>query len=91
LQQSYDRTSLQKILSYFLSIKPVRIKNGDNIYVSKPCNGTINEKQLYLKKNSYLYRELIEKKSSAIQYLFYGAEPFGMDDKNFGLHAVWTE
>lgn len=69
----------------------VRIKNGDNIYVSKPYDGTINEKQLYLKKDSYLYRELLENKSSAIQYLFYGAEPFGTDDKNFGLHAVWTE
>ncbi len=69
----------------------VRIKNGDNIYVSKSYDGTINEKQLYLEKDSYLYRELIENKSSAIQYLFYGAEPFGTNDENFGLHAGWTQ
>lgn len=69
----------------------VRIKNGENLYVSKAYDGTINESQLYLKEDSYLYRELIENKASAIQYLFYGAKPFGTDDKNFGFHAVWTK
>ncbi|MCB9309882.1 MAG: hypothetical protein H6567_07495 [Lewinellaceae bacterium] len=69
----------------------VRIKNGDNIYVSKPYEGTINEQQLYLKEDGYFYRELIKNKASAIEYLFYGAKPFGTDDKDFGLHAVWTE
>ena len=69
----------------------VRIKIGNNIYVSKGFDGRINESQLYLKKDSYLYDALVENKASAITYLFYGAEPFGTDDKDFGLHAVWTE
>lgn len=59
----------------------VRIKNGDNIYVSRPYEGTINEKQFYLNKDSYLYRELNENKANAIQYLFYGSEPLEADDK----------
>lgn len=69
----------------------VRIENGENIYVSQPYDGTINEKQLYLKKESYLYNDLIENKSSAIQNLFYGATPFGAEDKDFGLYIVWSE
>lgn len=76
--------------SYKTKIR-VRIKIGDIIYVSKPFEGTINEKQFYLdKKNDYHYGRLRENKASAIQYLFYGAEPLETADKNFGFHAVWT-
>lgn len=68
----------------------VRIKNGDNIYVSTPFEGTINEDQFYLESDSYLYKELAENKASAIEYLFYGARPVGADDQNFGgLHATY--
>jgi hypothetical protein len=76
--------------SYKTKIR-VRIQNENNIYVSKPFDATINESQLYLKEDSYLYNELKENKASAIQHLFYGAAPMGTDDKNFGLHAVWTK
>jgi hypothetical protein len=64
----------------------VRIKNGDNIYVSKPFYATINEKQLYLEKNRGLYRDIIEDKTNALEYKFYGARPSGMDDKDFYQH-----
>ncbi len=68
----------------------VRIKNDDNIYISQPFDGFINEKQLYLEKDGYFYSKLVDSKSSAIEYLFYGAKPFGTDDKNFGsLHATY--
>lgn len=68
----------------------VRIKNGDNIYISQSFDGFINESQLYLDREGYFYKELIENKASAIEYLFYGAKPFGTDDKNFGgLHATY--
>ncbi len=76
--------------SYKTKIR-VRIKNGDNIYVSKPYDGTINEKQLYIKKDSYLYREMSYNKSRTIQDLFYGAEPFGSYDEVFGLQAIWKD
>lgn len=58
----------------------VRIKIGENIYISKPFDGTINEKQLYLKKGSYLSSQLFENKLNTIQNLFYGAIPFGAED-----------
>lgn len=59
----------------------VRIKNGDNIYVSKPYEGTINENQLNLKKGDYLYRELRQNEPSTIIDLFYGAVPLGIQDE----------
>lgn len=68
----------------------VRIKNGDNIYISQSFDGLINEKQLYLEREGYFYKELAENKSSAIEHLFYGAKPYGTDDRNFGgLHATF--
>lgn len=68
----------------------VRIKNGDNIYISQSFDGFINESQLYLEKDGYFYKALTENKASAIEYLFYGAKPFGTDDKDFGgLHATY--
>jgi len=68
----------------------VRIKNADNIYISQPFEGYINENQLYLDKEGSFYKELVENKASAIEYLFYGAKPYGTDDKNFGgMHATY--
>lgn len=69
----------------------VRIKNGDNIYVSKSFDGIINEKQLYLEKDRGLYKDLIEDKAAALEYKFYGANPSGMDDKDFYQHEPWEE
>ncbi len=70
----------------------VRVKIGEIVYVSKPFEGTIDEKQFYLdKKAGYHYRLLVENRVSTIQHYFYGAEPLETADKSFGLHAVWTE
>jgi hypothetical protein len=69
----------------------VRIKNGDNIYVSKPFDATINEKQLYLKKDRGFYKELIEHRSDVIQNKFYGAVPFGMDYQSFDQYEHWEK
>lgn len=70
----------------------VRIKIGDIIYVSNPFEGTINERQFYLdKEDGYHYKQLVANRASAIQHLFYGAEPLESQDENFGLHVVWTQ
>ncbi|MBK9525698.1 MAG: hypothetical protein IPO39_13415 [Bacteroidetes bacterium] len=70
----------------------VRIKIGDIIYVSKPFEGTINEKQFYHnKKDDYHYKRLLENRASAIQHLFYGAEPLETANEIFGLHVRKTK
>jgi hypothetical protein len=68
----------------------VKIRVGNNIYVSSSFEGTINEKQFYLKKEDNLYRELIEDKASAIRIWFYGSQPLETYDTNFGRRFTTT-
>ncbi|NUO01413.1 MAG: hypothetical protein HUU01_12455 [Saprospiraceae bacterium] len=58
----------------------VRIKNGDNVYVSHPFDGTINERQFYLKKDEYLHKALLKHKAEIIENTFYGAWPMEATD-----------
>lgn len=53
----------------------VRFALGDNIYVSKPFIGFINEKQFTIRDSSYLQRRLQETNGKAAVGLFYGAVP----------------
>lgn len=66
----------------------VRIRIGDNIYVSTAFEGRINENQFYLDKEkyTYLYQSLLKNKAKAIQELFYGAAPLESEDTNFEIN-----
>jgi hypothetical protein len=70
--------------NYYTKLR-IRLKIGNNTYVSKPFDGKINYTQFYLdKKEDFHYRQLIEDKSNAILYYFYGAIPKETEDENFG-------
>ncbi len=58
----------------------VRIKNGENIYVSQPFDGTINERQFYFEKDEYLRKEMLRYKAEIIESTFYGAMPIEADN-----------
>lgn len=82
---------LPKYKGDFKTKMRVRIKIGENIYVSNIFEGTINYSQFLLRKGApfnYLYRRILQDKSKAIKYLFYGAEPLETDDENFSLYMV---
>jgi hypothetical protein len=53
----------------------VRLKVGDNIYVSNSFPGKMNYKQFSVKKDSWLGEELNKNKASAIKWMFYGSMP----------------
>jgi hypothetical protein len=83
---------IQKYAGDYKTKLRVRIQNRDIIYVSKPFDGIINKKQFILnKEEAYHHRQLLENKPSAIQHMFYGAEPKELGDENFGLHAVLAQ
>lgn len=52
-----------------------RFKIGDNILISRPYIGNINENQFAVKDSSYLQRKLKETDGKAATWLFYGAVP----------------
>jgi hypothetical protein len=53
----------------------VRFEVGDNIFVSRPFNGRINESQFSIRDSSYLEQRLQETDGKAATWLFYGAVP----------------
>ena len=53
----------------------VRFEVGDNIFVSRPFNGRINESQFSIQDSSYLKQRLRETDGKAATWLFYGAVP----------------
>lgn len=53
----------------------VRINNGDNVFISKPYDGTISESQFYMTKETYLYETSSQEEAKAFQRMFYGAKP----------------
>ena len=53
----------------------IRIKIGDNIYVSQSYYGKINRNQFHLKRDSYEFEKLKEDKEEVITWSFYGGEP----------------
>lgn len=71
----YALLAFPKYQGNFKTKLRVRIKNGDNIYVSQPYDGTINERQFYLEKDEYLRKELLKHKARIIESNFYGAWP----------------
>ena len=76
----YALLAFPKYQGNFKTKLRVRIKNGDNIYVSQPFDGTINERQFYFEKEEYLLKDLPKYKAEIIQYQFYGALPVEADD-----------
>lgn len=68
---------MQKYEGDFETDLRVRIKNSDNILVSKPFKGTINRNQFRVEKGSYIESQ-IEKDN--LFSLFYGAVPLNEDD-----------
>jgi len=52
----------------------VRFKIGENILVSQPFLGFINEKQFHLEDSSFVSEELQKTHGAASSWLFYGAE-----------------
>jgi len=71
----YALLAFPKYQGNFKTKLRVRIKNGNNIYVSQPFDGTINERQFYLEKDEYLRKSLLEYKAEIIENTFYGAWP----------------
>ncbi len=57
----------------FETLLRVRLKIGDNIYVSQPYKGTINPNQFYLKRNDR--KQIKNDPVRSIKYEFYGAIP----------------
>jgi len=53
----------------------VRFQVGENIFVSRPFKGRINEKQFSIHDSSYVARVLRETDGQAWAWLFYGAPP----------------
>ncbi len=53
----------------------VRIKNGDNVYVSRPFDGTINEGQFHIEPNEYIKEMLDKHKVETVVNYFYSACP----------------
>jgi hypothetical protein len=53
----------------------VRFEVGENIFVSRPFKGRINESQFSIQDSSYLKRRLQETDGKAASWLFYGAIP----------------
>lgn len=53
----------------------VRFEVGENIFVSKPFLGSIDEKQFSVRDSSFIQKELHETDGAAASWLFYGAVP----------------
>jgi hypothetical protein len=53
----------------------VRFEVGENIFVSRPFKGRINEHQFSIQDSSYLEKRLQETNGKAATWLFYGAVP----------------
>lgn len=59
----------------------IRIEIGDIIYVSTPYEGYINEKQFYFNKDDeYLYKPIVNNKTTEIKHLYLGAIPLEFDN-----------
>lgn len=59
----------------------IRLQVGESVYLSKSFIGSYNPKQFIIKKDSWPYERLKIDKASAIQWLFYGADPKGYDSE----------
>ncbi len=70
---------LQKYTGNFKTWLRVRLKNGTNIYVSKPFIGTINPSQFYIPHYARNYYYLKENPAKAIMSRFYGSIPKELD------------
>lgn len=66
---------MRKYEGDFQTAMRVRFELGDNIYVSKPFEGIIQESQFRIQDSSYLEKQLRETNGSAASWLFYGAVP----------------
>lgn len=76
----YALMAFPKYQGNFKTKLRVRIKSGDDIYVSQPFEGTINEQQFYFEKEEYLRKDLQKYKAEIIEYKFYGAWPVEAGD-----------
>ncbi len=59
----------------------IRMRIGDVTYLSKAFEGSIDEKQFYLKKDSYQYNEFKKDVSASITRRFLGAVPLENDQQ----------
>ncbi len=62
----------------------IRLKIGDNTYVTKPFIGKINSSQFYLRRNDKWYLESL----GSIYTFFYGTLPIQARNKKFSEHVV---
>jgi hypothetical protein len=81
-QKEFVTILIQKYRGNFKTKLRVRIKNGNNIYVTNPFEGTINKNQFYFDKeyDTFHYRLTRNNKINSILSLFYGAVPLECDE-----------
>jgi hypothetical protein len=73
----------------FETLIRIRLKIGDNIYVTKPFTGKIKYSQFYLRQND-IYSRRMKDEANAIMSWFYGSPPKGIDHKE-NSYIVWTQ
>ncbi|HMR88979.1 MAG TPA: hypothetical protein PKD51_12535 [Saprospiraceae bacterium] len=73
--KEYVVVLMKKYFGNYQTEMRVRFEVGENIFVSKPFTGRINEKQFSIKDSSFIQKELLETNGIAASWLFYGAVP----------------